>query len=268
MKAVRAAPADAQVDLHPVAATEDVALGGERDLVPVLLQLRQAAVVLLQVGRYAQEPGRAADQPDLVVTAPAAPVLDLQRGKRGATVIAPIDGGVVAVDQPCLEQGDEEPLRPAVLRLVGAVEDALVVEGEAEADHLLEHPLAAVLDPVGGRHFSLDRRHLGRQAEGIETEAEEDGVAASAAEAGVGVADRVIADVAHMEFARGERARGLDVDGSLPLGRGGRGKCVALCPSTLPGGLDLARVIARYCAAHTAHFPMCPEPTCATGENI
>ena len=154
------------------------------------------------------------------MAAPAAPVLDLQRGKRRAAVIAPVDRGVVAVDQAGLEQGDEEPLRPAVLGLVGAVEDALVVEGEAEPLHLLEHPLAAALDPLGRRHFALDRRHLGRQAEGVEAEAEEDGVAAGAAEAGVGVADRVVADVAHVQFARGERARGLDVDGPLPSAAG------------------------------------------------
>src|SRR6266516_4562746 len=189
------APIQVQVDLHPVRAAEDVALGGERDLVPAG-ELGEAAVVLLQVGRYPEEPGRAPDQADLVVAAPAAAVLDLERGERRLAVVAPVDGRVVAVDQPRLEQGDEEPLRPAVLRLVGAVEDAVVVEGEAEAPHLDEHSLAAALDPLGRRLLALDRAHLCRQAEGVEAEAEEDGIAAGAAEARVGVADRVVAGVA------------------------------------------------------------------------
>ncbi len=185
----RGATGGTEVNLHPVAAAEDVALGRERDLVPVPLQLGQAGVVLLQVRGDAQEPGRAADQPHLVVAAPAAPVLDLQRGEGRAAVVAPVDRGVVAVDQPGLEQSDEEPLRPAVLGLVGAVEDALVVEGEAEPPHLLEHPLAAALDPVGRRDLALDRRHLRGQAESVEAEAEEDVVAAGATEARVSVAD-------------------------------------------------------------------------------
>src|SRR2546429_3121747 len=45
------------------------------------------------------------------------------------------------------------------------------------------------------------------------------GVAAAAAKAGIGVADRVIADVTHMQVARGERAGGLDVGAGLPLAR-------------------------------------------------
>ena len=155
----------------------------------------------------------------MVVAAPAASVLDLERRQRRLAGVAPVDGGVVAVDQPGLEQGEEEPLRPAVLGLVGAVEGALVVEGEAEPLHLAEHPLAAALDPLGGTHAALDRRHLGRQPEGVEAKAEQHGVAAGAAEARVGVADRVVADVAHVEIARGERARRLDVDSRLP-GRG------------------------------------------------
>ena len=56
-------------------------------------------------GDDAQEPGRAADQPHLVVAAPAAAVLDLERGQGRLAGVAPVDGRVVAVDQPRLEQG-------------------------------------------------------------------------------------------------------------------------------------------------------------------
>ncbi len=245
----------AQVDLDPVAAAEDVALGRKRYLVPIG-ELREAAVVLLQVGRDAQKPGRAADQADLVVAAPAAPVLDLQRRQRRAAVVAPVHRGVVAIDQARLEQGDEEPLRPAVLGLVGAVEDPLVVEGEAEPPHLGQHPLATALDPLGRRHLALDRRHLGGQAEGVEAEAEEHRVAAGAAEAGIGVADRVVADVAHVQFARGEGAGGLDVDGPLALGRRRRRESVATGPGGLAVGLHVPRHVAVLSTAHLACHPM------------
>ena len=202
-----------------------------------------------------QEPGRAPDQPHLVVAAPAAAVLDLQRGERRLAAVAPVDRGVVAVDQAGLEQGDEEPLRPAVLALVGAVEGAPVVEGVAEPLHLLEHPLAALDDPVGRPHAALDRRHLGRQAEGVEAEAEQDGVAAGAAVAGVGVADRVVADVPHVQVARGEGARGLDVDRLLPvLGIGGV-VGAGLRPGGLALGLDRPRVVFRACVAHDRSLP-------------
>ena len=216
----------------------------------------EISVVLLEVGRQPQEPGRATDEPDLVVAAPAATVLNLERRQRRLAGIAPVDRCVVAVDQPSLEQGQEEPLGPAVLGLVGAVEGALVIEREAETSHLSEHPLAAALDPLGGARLALDRGHLGRQAKGVEAEAEEHRVAAGAPETGVGVANRVIADVTHVKVAGGERARWLDVDGRLPGRRDGRLKRTALRPLGLSAGLDLGRVIARLDAAHP--------PECAT----
>ena len=241
----------AEVELDPVGAPEDVALGLERELVPVLEPL-EVGVVLVDERADPQEPGRPADQPHLVVAAPAAPVLDLERRERRLAGVAPVDGGVVAVDQAGLEQGQEQPLRPPVLAVVGAVEGPVEVEGEAETADLLEHPLAAGLDPVGRPHPALDRRHLGRQPEGVEAEAEQDRVAAGAAEPGVGVADRVVADVAHVEIARGERARGLDVDPGLPLGRRRRPEGAALLPGSLTGDLEGRRVVFGFV------FPLIP----------
>ena len=233
-----------------------------REISSQLLEPVEVAVVLLEVGRDAQEPGRAADQANLVVAAPAAAVLDLERGERGLAVIAPVDGGVVAVDQPGVEQGEEEPLRPAVLALVGAVEDAAVVKGEAEAPHLGEHPLAAAADPLGGRLLALDRGELGGQAESVEAEAEEHGIAAGAAEARVGVADRVVAHVAHVEVARGERAGGLYVDAGEPIGKHRRLKCTTSRPRLLPGGLHRRGVIGRLLARHLPSMrPVGIEPT-------
>src|SRR5262249_33787418 len=97
--------------------------------------------------------------------------------------------------------------------------------------------------PVGRGDLALDRRHLGGQAEGVEAESEEDVVAASAPKAGVGVAQRVVADVTHVEFARGERARGLDVDRARRITLRGRGESVALLPRRLALCLDFGRVV-------------------------
>jgi hypothetical protein len=243
--------AGGEIELDPVAAAEDEALGGKGEVVPAL-ELLGVAVVLLEVGRDPQEPGRAADQADLVVAAPAAAVLDLNRGEGRLAGVTPVDRGVVAVDQAGLEQGHEQPLGPAVLALVGAVEDAVVVEGEAEALHLPQHPLAALRHPLGWRLLALDSRQLGREPEGVEAEAEEHRVAAGAAEASVGVADRVVADVAHMQVAGGERARGLYVGPGLARCRARRLEVATGLPGGLPGRLDPARVIARLALAHLA----------------
>ena len=66
--------------------------------------------------------------------------------------------------------------------------------------------VGAAVDPVAGRLAAGDRAELGGQAEGVEAEGEQHPLAAGAAEAGVGVADRVAADVADVDVARGERA--------------------------------------------------------------
>ena len=103
--------------------------------------------------------------------------------------------------------------------------------------------LGAARDPLARRHAAGDRAELGGQAEGVEAEGEQHRVAARAREAGVGVADRVGADVADVDVARGEGGGGLDVLARLPLGQGGGSERVARAPGGLPAGLDRLRVI-------------------------
>ena len=92
---------------------------------------------------------------------------------------------------------------------------------EAQPLELPGHVLGAAVHPVARRLAAGDRAELGGQAEGVEAEGEQDGVAARAAEARVGVADRVGADVADVDVARGERGRGLDVEVRLLARRAG-----------------------------------------------
>ncbi len=189
----RALAGGRQVDLDAVDASEHEVLAGQRVLIPVL-ELGQAPVVLLHVGAHAEVPLRALDQADGVVTAPAQAVLDLDRGEGRLAGVAPVDGARSAIDEAGLEQREKQPLRPAVLDGVGAEEGALPVEGEAEAVELPGHVGGTAADPLAGWLSAGDRAELGRQAEGVESEGEQHRIAARAAKAGVGVADRVASE--------------------------------------------------------------------------
>ena len=173
------------------------------------------------------------------------PLLDLDRGERGLAGVTPVDVARAAVDQAGLEQRQEQPLRPAVHDRVGAEERALPVEGEAEA---LSWPVmcsAQRLTQSLGDSPRGDRAELGGQAEGVEAEREQHVVAARAAKARVGVADRVAAHVADVDVAGGERRGGLDVQVRLlvePAAASGTRRARARRPG---GGLDRVGVIAR-----------------------
>ena len=246
------AVAAGEVDLDAVDAAEHEALAGERDLVPAPAcgELVQAAVVLLHVGADAQVPLRSLDQSHGVVATPAQPVLDLDRREGRLAGVAPVDVPGPAIHQAGVEQLQEQPLRPAVHDRIGAEEGALPVEGEAESLQLGGHVLGAALDPVAGRLAARDRAELGGKAEGVEAEVEQDAIAASPAEAGVRVADRVAADVADVDVPRGERGGGLDVEVRLvvdrsEIGQRRRPERVALAPGRLATGLDRIGLIAR-----------------------
>ncbi len=194
------------------------------------------------VGADPQVPLRQLDQPHRPVAAPAgAAGLDLDRGERRLAVLAPVDVAGAAVDQPRLEQLQEQPLRPAVHDRVGAHERALPVEGEAEPLQLAGHVLGAAVDPLARRLAAGDRAELGGQAERVEAEREQHGVAARAPEARVGVADRVAAHVADVDVAGGERRGGLDVDVGLLVEQRRRAERVALAPGRLAARLDRVR---------------------------
>jgi hypothetical protein len=242
----RAAAGCTQLELHAVDSPEHIALAGERDLIPFAAvgELLKPPVVLLQEGADAQVPLRELDQPHRAVTPPAgAARLDLDRGEGRLTVIAPVNRSGAAVDEPRVEEREEQPLRPPVHHHVGADEGSLPVEGEAEPVELSGHVLGAARDPLAWRLAAGDRAELGRKPEGIEAEGEQHRVAAGPAEAGIGIADRVAAYVPHVDIAGGERCRRLYVEVRLTLQRGGLER-VALAPGSLTAGLDLMGLIA------------------------
>ena len=116
------------------------------------------------VGADPQVPLRQLDQPDGPVAAPAgAARLDLDRGERGLAVVAPVDVPGAPVDQPGLEQREEQPLRPAVHDRVGAEERALPVEGEAQSLQLPGHVRgAAATHSLGGSPPAIAPSSAGR----------------------------------------------------------------------------------------------------------
>ena len=178
------------------------------------------------------------------MTAPAAAVLDLDAREGGLARVAPVDSGGTAVHEAGLEQGEEQPLRPAVEERVGAEEGALPVEGEAEAVELLAHGRSGARDPLARRHPRGDCGELSGQPEGVKAEGEQHVVATRSPEAGVGIADRVAAHVPDVDVARCEGGRWLDVEVWALPGDRRRAECVARAPGLLPARLDHARLVA------------------------
>ena len=213
-------------------------------------ELLQAAVVLLQVGADAQIPLRALDQAHGVVAAPASPaVLDLDRGEGRLAGVAPVDGARAAVDQARVEQRQEQPLRPAIHERVGAEERAVPVERVAQALAAGRSCARRSARPTrwGTRRArSRPARRAARRRRSRTRTAPPR--RARATKARIGVADRVGADVADVDVARGERRRGLDVAARAQLARSpsvdGCGERVARAPGGLPARLDRVRVIA------------------------
>ena len=233
------------VQLHAIDAPEHGALRADRALVPAG-QLGEAAVVLLGVGAPADVPLRAPHEPHRPVTAPALAAFGLLAGEHRPAALAPVDRALALVDEAAFEQHEEQPLRPAVDVLVAAHERARPVEGEAEGVELLAHPGGAGVDPFPRREPVFERSELGRQPERVEAERVEHRVTAGAPEAGVGVADRVAADVAHVRGARGERVAVEDMHVPAALdGLGRRLERVGVPPGLLPLRLDDRGVVDR-----------------------
>ena len=242
----RLAVRGSELELHAVDATEHEALAGERHLVPASLglELHQAPVVLRHVAGDAQVPRGALDQAHGVVAAPAQAVLHLDRCERRLARLTPVHVARAPVHEARLEQRQEQPLRPAVHDRVRAEERTLPVEGEAEALELPRHVLGTAGHPLARRDARRDRAELGWEPEGVEAEVEQHVLAARAAEARIGVADRVAAHVSDVHVARREGGRRLDVEVRLLVVQRRCAERVALTPCGLPAGLDGVRLVA------------------------
>ena len=132
-------------------------------------QLVEAVNELLRVVRDADEPLVEATFRDWRTAPPADAVSDdLLVGEHRLALLAPVDGRVLAVDEPLLIELEEEPLVPAVVSLAAGLDAASPVVAVARVLELLRHVLYVAPRPVGRRGLVLYRRVLGRHSERVE----------------------------------------------------------------------------------------------------
>ena len=154
---------------------------------------------LVRVVRDLEEPVGDLAPLDRGARAPAAAVDDLLVGEHGAFDRIPVDLGVALVREPLLVHPAEHPLLPAVVVRGAGGELAGPVVAEAEPPELGLHVRDVPVRPLRGRHPVLDRRVLGRQPEGVPAHRLEHVLAEHPLVARDHVADRVVADVAHVQ---------------------------------------------------------------------
>ncbi len=200
---------------------------------------------LVGVLRDPQEPLGQVALLDLRAAAPAAPLdtLDLLPGQ-GAVVGAPVDRRRGAVGQPPLQEAQEQPLVPAVVRRVAGDDLRRPVERRPHAPKLAAHVVDVLVGPGCRVDLLLDRGVLGRQAEGVEAHREEHVVAPHPVIAGDRVGRRLDVPVPDVEIPRRVVVHGQQV----VLGPGRVSEVrpiqVELCPARLPARLDRRGVVA------------------------
>ena len=250
--------AQGKVDLSALGAADPVglhlldALGPAGELLQIVEQLLgvlgNLEVPLLKVALLG-----------LGAAAPALALGDLLVSQNGLTGGAPVDRVLLAVDQTLFPHLLKDPLAPAVVVGAAGLDHAIQIVGEAHALHRGERLVHVLIRPGGSLRVVLDGGILGGQAKGIEADGVQHVVAAHAGLTGHGIADSVVARVAHMQVARRIREHLEHVLLGL-AGVGVDGKEVGVLPSLHPPGLNGLRVVGRdlvlmICAiAHISSF--------------
>jgi len=123
-------------------------------------------------------------------------------GQHGLAVGTPVDRRRLVLDESGLVESLEQPLvPPIVVRLTGG-DFARPVVAKAHLLEFLAHAPDTRLRPGLGIGLSLERGVLGGEAERVPAHRVEHVVALHSAIASVGVRDRVVSDVTHVERAR------------------------------------------------------------------
>ena len=214
-------------EIHALAAADPVRLHRAHAIRPVREPVERREE-FLGVLRDAQVVHRDLALLDERARAPAAAVDHLLVREHGLVHRVPVDGAGRLVRDAALEHPQEQPLVPAVVIRVAGRELARPVDAEAERLELAFHVADVVARPLRRRDVVLDRRVLRRQPERVPAHGLQHVVSLHAHVAREDVADRVVADVAHVQaaarvrehaeavvlglrgvFARGKRARGL-----------------------------------------------------------
>ena len=250
--------AQGKVDLGALGTTDPVglhlldALGPAGELLQVIEQLLRVLgnleVPLLQVALLG-----------LGAAAPALALGDLFVGQNGLAGGAPVDRVLLAVNQALFPQLLKDPLTPTVIIGAAGLDHAIQIVGEAHALHRGESLVHVLIRPGGSLRVVLDGGVLGRQAKGVKADGVQHIVAAHAGLTGHGIADGIVARVAHVQVARRIREHLEHVLLGL-AGVGVDGKEVGVLPGLHPLGLNGLRVVGRdlilmICAiAHISSF--------------
>ena len=133
---------------------------------------------------------------------PAAAVNHLLVGEHGLVLRIPIDRAETLVDQAFFVEPGEQPLLPAIIVRLASRQLAIPVDGETEPFELALHVLDVGVGPLRWRHLVLDRRVLGRHAEGVPAHRLHHIEALHRVEARQHIADRVVAHMPHVQLAR------------------------------------------------------------------
>ena len=238
--------AEGEVHLGALGAADPVGLHLLHALGPAG-QLLEVVKQLLRVGGDLDVPLLEVALLHLGVAAPAVALGHLLIGEHGLALGTPVDGVLLAVDEPALPQLLEDPLAPLVVVGLAGLHHAVEVVGEAHALHGGERLVHVLVGPGRSLGVVLDGRVLGRQAEGVEADGVQHIEAAHAGLARHGVADGVVARMSHVQVARGVREH-LE---HVLLGLGGvrvHGKEVLLVPRLHPAGLDGPRIVGGHLA--------------------
>ena len=217
------APLEVEEDGSALAASDPVALHGFRRLRPV--ERVERVEQFLRVAGDLDPPLAEVPRLHRRVAALAATLLHLLVGEHGEARRTPVDGSLAPFDQSGVEEPDEQPLGPAVVRGLGGVDLVAPVEHRSDA---LELILPEVGDRAahddGGMLADLHRVVLGVDAEGIEPHRLEDGVTHEAPPAAVDVAARERDDVPDVQpLGGGIREHHQVVEGTRRARRAGCG---------------------------------------------
>ena len=195
----------------------------------------------------------------LGAAAPAFALSDLLVGQNGLAGRTPVDRVLLAVDQALFPQLLKDPLTPAVVVGAAGLDHAIQIVGEAHTLHRGERLVHILIRPGGSLRIVLNSGVLGRQAKGVKADGVQHVVAAHAGLTGHGIADGIVARVAHMQVARRIREHLEHVLFRLAV-VGVDGKEVGILPGLHPPGLNGLRVVGRnlvlmICAiAHISSF--------------
>ena len=250
--------AQGKVDLGALGAADPVglhlldALGPAGELLQVVEQLLRVLgnleVPLLQVALLG-----------LGATAPALALGDLLVGQNSLAGGTPVDRVLLTVDQALFPHLLKDPLAPAIVVGAAGLDHAIQIVGEAHALHRGERLVHILIRPGGSLRVVLDGGVLGGQAKGVEANGMQHVIAAHAGLTGHGIADGVVARVAHVQVARRIREHLEHVLLGLAC-VGVDGKEVGVLPGLHPLGLNGLRVVGRdlvlmICAiAHISSF--------------